>query len=120
MAWANLGALVEGALRWFASVYADHYFADDAAPRAPKSTDPDELDEVKFERLRTFFAKRVWVPTDRYDGWIQVVQQRRNTIHAFRSRPLGSFAEFRAHVVLFADMLNELERRVPDRPPGEC
>jgi len=28
--WANLGALVEGAVRWIAAVNAEDYFADDA------------------------------------------------------------------------------------------
>ena len=113
LAWANFSALVEGALRWFATERAEDYFASPTAPKAPRSADSDVLDEVAFQRLRVKRVKRGWMPIDRYEEWIQLVQHRRNAIYAFRSRPLGTLSAFRAHVSLHAGLATELERRGP-------
>lgn len=94
LAWTNLGALVEGQLRLFLSVYYLDYLAD-TQPIVVRGALKDP-DEAGLELLRQFFVRRIWdVGTD-WNPYVQLVQQRRNAIHAFRSRELGTFDEWRS------------------------
>ena len=45
LAWANLGALVEGTPRWFAAAYAEDYFA---VPEVPRGRDVGNATAVGF------------------------------------------------------------------------
>ncbi|RYE52686.1 MAG: hypothetical protein EOP48_15950, partial [Sphingobacteriales bacterium] len=93
LAWANLGSLVEGTMKWFLSVYYDNYKADvDAIAKTHRDgsstlVDPDSL---MFEQLRQFFAKRFWDSSDSWNAWVLQIQQRRNAIHAYQNRDLGN------------------------------
>ena len=117
LAWTTLGALVEGTLRWFAAVHFDDYCRDAVSGGSPAGRDGPA--EASFERLRTFFARHVWTDTENPDQWVRVVQQRRNTIHGFKDRDLGSFTEFRASVRLYDQLLHDLTARVSDLPSRE-
>jgi hypothetical protein len=93
LAWANLGALVEGQLKLFLCVYYNDYQSDvDAIRRQGKLTDPDGCE---LEPLRQFFVKKIWDAGINWNPYVQLVQQRRNAIHAFRGRNIGSFTEWR-------------------------
>lgn len=112
LAWVNLGALVEGTLKWFASVYYRDYCRDQNSIR-----DRDGLlldpEEVTFDRLRAFFQKSVWTSSDHYDAWILEIQQRRNAIHSFRSRDIGGFKDFERGVRKYRTFLEDLDSRAP-------
>jgi hypothetical protein len=114
LAWANLGALVEGTLKWFAAVFYDDYLKSTHAIR-DKRGNIASPDGVQFDRLRQFFLKaEVWLPGEEsYDAWILQVQTRRNAIHAFQHRELGSFEEFDHSVRRYHDLLADLDARVP-------
>jgi hypothetical protein len=92
LAWVNLGSLVEGTLMLFLSVHYTDYKASLSAMKT-RMAEPDTL---MLDRLRQFVKDNVWTDTDgrKWVQWISQVQQRRNAIHAFRNRPLGSHAEF--------------------------
>lgn len=112
LAWANLGALVEGTMKWFLSVYYETYKTDVDAitSRKGKLIDPDE---VKLEPLRIFFGKSIWTAAEDYDPWVKRVQARRNAIHAYRTRDIGTFEEFEGDVRTYLEFLKSLDLRVP-------
>jgi hypothetical protein len=120
LAWANLGALVEGQLRLFLSVYYKDYQAD-AAPIVVSGT-VQQPDEAALEMLRQFFVRRIWCDGTDWNPYVQLVQQRRNAIHAFRTRELGTFDEWREclrkHLAFIQDMNDRLPYPDEDyRPP---
>ena len=93
LAWANLGALVEGQLKLFLSVYYSDYQVDvDGMRRRGERIDPDIS---QLEELRQFFVKRIWDVGTNWNSYVQLVQQRRNAIHAFRHRDIGTFQEWK-------------------------
>lgn len=113
LAWVTLGALVEGTMKFFLSVYLGDYRS---APvmRKERAVDPDVLD---LEHLRQFFRKRnVWADeseTDRWDPWIIHIQQRRNAIHAYEDRDIGTRREFEEDLRRYLEFLKELAHRTP-------
>ena len=112
LAWANLGSLVEGSLKWFLSVFYDDYKGDSAAirDRVGAVRDPDSL---TLEPIRVFFKKSIWTPERDYDDWIRHVQQRRNVIHAYESRDIGTVQELDADIRKYLDFLQDLDSSVP-------
>ncbi len=110
LAWANLGALVEGSLKLLLSVYFEDYSGDvdKLKGRKGKQVDPDAL---AIEKLKQFFKKKErlkeWFP------YIDLVQQRRNAIHAYKDRPIGDHNEFREAVGLYLQLLRTINRMLP-------
>lgn len=112
LAWANLGALVEGQLNLFLSVYYKDYAADADAirDRRGKTTNPAR---TTIEPLRQFFVGRIWTDGTNWDAYVSLVQQRRNAIHAFRERELGSFQEWRDALRTHLSFVRDINDRVP-------
>lgn len=109
LAWANLGSLIEGSMKLFLSVWYKTYESDvDAIKQKGKLQDPDGL---QLEPLRLFFKKRIWDST--LDGFIQSIQQRRNAIHAFKDRNIGSKDEFIGNVRAYLNILRYINSRLP-------
>lgn len=94
LAWVNLGALVEGTLKLFLSVYFNDYSTDENSVKSNKGL--VEPDSIKFDRLRQFFKKKIWdsIETEEFDAWVLKIQHRRNIIHAFKNKVIGDFSEF--------------------------
>jgi hypothetical protein len=113
LAWANLGALVEGTLKWFMCVYYADYCKNDNAVRDSKGSMVDP-DSVNFERLRHFFRKAVWTEYDSYDPWILEIQQRRNAIHAFKDLDIGTFDDYYESLRRYREFLMDVSSRVPE------
>jgi hypothetical protein len=110
LAWANLGALVEGAMMLTCCVFYEDYMRD--AEEAMREQSPDTL---SLDPLRIFFTQHVWTRRQaaRWDPWILHIQHRRNTIHAFRRRDLGDFGEFGKAVGEYYELMCEIEDRLP-------
>ncbi|WP_019865819.1 hypothetical protein [Methylovulum miyakonense] len=92
LAWANLGALIEGTLKLFLCAYYEDYCDDLHAYRdkREKLQDPDSL---ALERLRVFFDKRdLW--SKEWNEYVLSIQNKRNAIHAFQDKEIGTFEEF--------------------------
>ena len=110
LAWAHLGALVEGTLKLLLAVYYEDYLRDPDAPRRKGSIiDPDEL---TLEPIRAFMVKRRLL-TQASMTLVDLVQQRRNAIHAFRQRPLGTEAEWRTSVAAYLELVREVNGLLP-------
>ena len=111
LAWANLGSLVEGSMKFLLSVYLLDY-QKSALKRKGKDLSPDELG---LEQLRVFFGQHVWTRAQkkRWLKWVQQVQQRRNAIHSFQDRDIGAFRVFAAAVRKYERFLDDVHGSVP-------
>ncbi len=121
LAWANLGSLIEGTIKLFLSVYYETLKADidnlkkvNAYNR--KKQEPLSPDGLTLEPLRQYCALREILNKDDL-ALVQLVQQRRNAIHAFKDRPIGDEAEFKMAVRDYLQMLRNVVARLPY--PGE-
>lgn len=113
LAWSNLGALVEGSMKFFLSVYFENYKTDiNAIKQRGQQVEPDG---TMFNSLRLFFEKSVWDDSERKDKdeWLKEVQSKRNAIHAYRDREIEDFSFFREQVKIFLSFLMDLLNRVP-------
>lgn len=109
LAWTNLGSLVEGSLKLFLSVWYETYKTDvEAITHKGKAQDPDQ---AQFERLRQFFKKRIW--DDAFDRVVLRIQQRRNAIHAFADRDIGTHEDFIAALRMYLTLLRYINFRLP-------
>ena len=113
LAWCNLGSLVEGSLRLFLAVYLEDYFRD---PLVHRNGGPIPVERATFDELRGFYkAKDIWVVDgERWDAWVLHIQQRRNAIHSFRGREIGTPTEFFDDMKRYLLLLNELDARMPE------
>lgn len=111
LAWVNLGSLVEGTLMLFLSVHYEDYKANMLAGNS-HIADPDSL---VLDKLRKFVRDNVWTDAEgkKWDAWISHVQQRRNAIHAFRDRPLGTHEEFLKAVRTYLEFLRFVDSHFP-------
>jgi hypothetical protein len=105
LGYANVGALVEGSLKLFFSVWYEDYRQDvDAIRKKERIVDPDAL---TIESLKILFDKRI---TKKFTSWIQHIQERRNAIHAFRSRPIGSQQDLKEDIRRYLEFLPLLSK----------
>ncbi len=110
LAWANLGSVVEGVLKFFLSVWAEAY----AKHPVTKRGDVRDLDELSLEELRHFFKAKVWLESsNHWDEWIATVQQKRNAIHAYKHRDLGTHDDFLSAVVKYGQFVAAIDERIP-------
>jgi hypothetical protein len=108
LGYANVGALVEGSLKLFFSVWYEDYRLDvDAIRKKGKIVDPDA---VTIEPLKILFDKRI---TKKFTSWVQRIQERRNAIHAFRTRPIGSQQDLKEDIRRYLEFLRYVTDRLP-------
>jgi hypothetical protein len=113
MAYANIGALVEGTLKLFLSVWYEDYAKDaEAIRRKGALLGPDV---ATLELLRQFFKKRIWAnhASDNWDLWISRIQNRRNAIHAFRGRDIGTHDEVLLDIRRYLKLVRRINSQLP-------
>jgi hypothetical protein len=104
LAWANLGALIEGTLKLYLCVFHNDYSDDIFAYRNKKNNKLQDADSLVLEKIRVFFKKRdLW--TDEWDEYVLNVQRKRNAIHAFQDKDIGDFEEFYSCLPPYLEML---------------
>ena len=117
LAWANLGSLIEGTIKLFLSVYYETFKADvDNLKKAnaynKRKQEPLSPDGLSLEPLRQYCSEREIL--DENDlKLVQLVQQRRNAIHAFKDRPIGDEAEVEQAVRSYLQMVRNVIARLP-------
>ncbi|MGB7581391.1 MAG: hypothetical protein WBL85_02945 [Sedimentisphaerales bacterium] len=111
LAWVNLGALVEGTMMWFLCVFHENYSSNPIKKKG-KAVDPDEL---RFIALCRFFQDTVWIKREKrqWGIFVDLVRERRNAIHAYKNRSIGSFKEFAKAVIKYRSFLLAHEGNVP-------
>jgi hypothetical protein len=111
LAWANLGSLIEGTLKLFLAVYYKDYKTDIDALKH-KTGEIKDPDILALEELKTFFIKK-HILDDKWIKYIEYVQQKRNAIHAFKDRDIGSYGDLRKCVEKYLEVLQQINSRLP-------
>lgn len=117
LAWANLGALLEGTLKLFFSIfYLDFQTDIDALKKANaydhKKKTHKEPDGLTLEVLRRYVIQKNLFE-EAHQEMFQRVQSRRNAFHAYKDRELGTVIEFRDSVRGYMKFLTHVDLRVP-------
>jgi len=112
LAWVNLGCLVEGSLKFFLSVYEADY---SKAPRTRgQRKEPCDIEVLRLEDTRQYFKQHIWTDSQKHwTCWIEKIQHRRNAVHAYKNRDIGTFDEFFTELATYLDFLIELEGQTP-------
>jgi hypothetical protein len=109
LAWVNLGSLLEGTLKLFLSVWHQSYVQDvEAIKKNGKLQLPDGL---QLDALRTFFKKQIW--SDDFDKIVLNIQTKRNAIHAFKNKDIGTWEEYSSAVKDYLVVLRYINFRLP-------
>lgn len=117
LAWANLGSLVEGTIKTLLSGWYETYKAD--IDNLKKSNAYDNAKQVAhapdglgLEKLRKHCKAQKLLGAEG-DALVELVQQRRNAIHAFKDRPIGDGTEFQKAVRSYLALLRTINGRLP-------
>lgn len=109
LAWANLGALLEGSLKLLLCVYYEDYKRDPIFNWKKQEVSPDV---AELEKLRVFFQRKGLLGTSAL-ATVSSVQKYRNTIHAFHDRDIGDTEVFFRHLHQYLLLLDEINGRLP-------
>ena len=117
LAWANLGALLEGTLKLYFSIYYQDFKGDKEALKKANAFDKKKRthkspDGLTLEVLRRYCCNNMLF-SESERMLFELIQQRRNAIHAFKNRELGSVDEFRKSVHSYMNFLKNVGRSVP-------
>jgi len=69
-------------------------------------------DGLSLEVMRVYFKNRELLGAE-IDAYVELVQQRRNAIHAYKDRPIGDDQEFQGAILRYLVMLREVNARLP-------
>jgi hypothetical protein len=111
LAWTNLGTLVEGQLKLFLCVYCHDYASNlEGIRRRGERIDPDAS---QLEELRQFFLKHIWDAATSWNSYVELVQRRRNAVHAFQRRDIGTFDEWADALRLHLSFVRDIGGGLP-------
>jgi hypothetical protein len=117
LAWTNLGSLVEGTLKTFLSVWYKDYAGDIENLKLANVYDKKkdkilEPDGLTLEPLRKYFEFKTLLSKPSI-ALVKLVQRRRNAIHAFKDKNIGTTEEFQGAVRSYLEMLREVNNGLP-------
>lgn len=117
LAWANLGALVEGALKLLLCVYLEDFKADGKNGQGTGAfhikkqmmLDPDGL---RLDVVIAYYEKRALLSKQHLE-LARLVQGYRNAIHALKDVEIGTRDELIASIRAYRDLLRDVSGRLP-------
>lgn len=110
LARANLGAITESWLKFFYSVYYDDY-CKGPITKTRKMVEPEK---AQFEDLKNFSTGKLWDNTSSPKYlWVDSVQYKRNAIHSFSYRDIGTPQEFLDDINLLCDFVDDVISQFP-------
>ena len=117
LAWTNLGSLIEGTLKLFLSVYHNDFYKDIDGQKAAGAFDhqkkiPKSPDGLTLDRLKKYFVSKGLIKIHDAE-LVQLVQNRRNAIHAFKDNPIGDETELWQAVRDYLALLRDINARLP-------
>jgi hypothetical protein len=111
LAWANLGTLIEGTLKLFCSIFYEDYRKDIRAPKN-KRDEIKEPDIIRLEDLKVICYKSAGIEKEWYD-FIDLVQHKRNAIHAYQDKDIGDTKEFYKCLEKYLYFIERIQCRIP-------
>ena len=109
LAWTNLGSLIEGTIKLFLGVFYEDYKADLQNLQKTQAWHAKQQKHIEPDGLRLdvliHYAKTADLLSAGELEMCELVQSRRNAIHAFKDRDIGSVVEFKAAVRLYLELL---------------
>lgn len=112
LARANLGAVVETWLRFFYCVFYDDYMKQPKKDRNGKVLEPEN--DMRFEDLKIFSTGILWDDNESEDyKWVDSVQKKRNAIHSFTYRNIGTPEEFCTDISYLCEFVDMILMHLP-------
>lgn len=111
LAWANLGALLEGGLKLFLSIYYVEY-KNSSNHKKDRRGNLKAPDTLQMEELKVFIQQEKIFDKD-WINFIALVQQRRNAIHAYKDREIGDWNEFFNNIIKLYNFTKIIKERLP-------
>jgi hypothetical protein len=117
LAWVNLGSLIEGTLKLFLSAYYDDFRKDICSLKTAGAYDHGKgdshrPDRLTLDRLKKFCSAANLFQTEG-SALIELVQSRRNAVHAFKNRPIGNDTEFQDAIRCYLVLLRAVNDQLP-------
>jgi hypothetical protein len=117
LGWTNLGSLIEGTIKLFLAVYYQDYKRDIETLKQTKAwhktkgklLDPDGL---MLDVLLDYCEKADLLDKEER-GFVRLVQTRRNAIHSFKDRPIGTGIELHSAIKDYLTMLRRIANALP-------
>lgn len=111
LARANLGAIVESWLRFFFCVYYDDYIQKPKTNGKGRILEPDKM---PFDNLKKLSIGILWDDNKSKDYlWINSIQYKRNAIHSFTYRDIGTPADFLDDIDRLYKFVDMILNRLP-------
>lgn len=110
LARVNIGSLVESWLKLFYCVYYDDYVNSRRFNGEDNYKEPNNL---SFEELKNFSREILYNSNDEWDNWISSIQHKRNAIHSFNYRDIGTADDFYDDIERFYDFICLIISRLP-------
>lgn len=114
LAWTNLGAVVEGSLKLFFSVYYEDYKNDDHAFKDHKTGKIINPAKLKMDKILQFLEKKdLLLDPDSRIFLRRYLQPRRNSIHAYEDKDIGTYHEFIEGLESYLLLLYDIQGSLP-------
>jgi hypothetical protein len=111
LARANLGAVVESWLIFFCCVFYEDYCNSPITTKKGKMIEPEK---ALFEDLKEFSNGKLWDDANSPDyAWVDSVQYKRNSIHSFSYRNIGTPQDFLDDVIHLYDFVDTVFSHLP-------
>lgn len=112
LARANLGAVVESWLRFFYCVFYDDYINQPMVNKKGKVLEPEK--DMRFEDLKNFSTGILWDDDKSSDYlWVDSIQHKRNAIHSFTYKDIGTPADFLLDVDRLCEFVDMILNHLP-------
>lgn len=112
LARANLGAVVESWLRFFYCVFYDDYINQPMVNKKGKVLEPEK--DMRFEDLKNFSTGVLWDDDKSSDNlWVDSIQHKRNAIHSFTYKDIGTPADFLLDVDRLCEFVDMILNHLP-------
>ncbi len=111
LARANIGAVVESWLKFFYCVYYEDYCKKPIKNYKGTMIEPEK---ASFENLKEFSTGKLWddVTSQEYI-WVDSVQYKRNAIHSFKYRDIGTPQTFLDDVDYLCEFVENILNHLP-------
>ena len=112
LARANLGAVVESWLRFFYCVFYDDYINQPMKNKKGQILEPEK--DMRFEDLKKFSTGILWDDEKSKDYlWVDSIQKKRNAIHSFTYKDIGSPLDFLLDVDYLCEFVDMILNHLP-------